>query len=94
MTPRFNTPSKEQNILNTRRVVIFPMSPDELLVLFSSYVIAFVLVWFTNIAEAPGETKGKTEERVQAREHPALPNELVWNVGMFFGLRSKVPVPP
>jgi cyanate permease len=65
------------------------MRLDELLILFSSYVIAFILIWFTNIAEDPRETKGKTEERVQAHEHvTTLPNEMVWNVGTFFGLRA------
>jgi hypothetical protein len=74
------------------------MTPAEMCVLFSGDVLAFILVWFTNIAE--GEQGGRRTKKVpdvpQAKalnaSIPATREKLTeehftWNVGTFFGMK-------
>jgi hypothetical protein len=75
-------------------VLLAVMTPDEMCVLFSSYVAAFVLIWFSWFAERsttpapPANTEcverfPATRDRLHSAEHD------VWNVGGFLGLRSR-----
>jgi hypothetical protein len=69
------------------------MTPDEMCVLFSSYVAAFILVWFTGFAErstAPAPcTEAEHVERFSShRDSGSSAEHDGWNVGSFFGLRS------
>ena len=62
------------------------MTPAELLVLFSSYVITSLLVWFANIADRVRESKSEAAGGEHEQGVPAFHGE-DWNVAAFFGLR-------
>lgn len=85
---------KGQTYLLPVLLLLAVMTPDEMCVLFSSYVAAFVLIWFSWFAErstppAPPanvecvERFPATRDRLHSAEHA------VWNVGGFLGLRSR-----
>ena len=62
------------------------MTPAELLVLFSSYVIGTLLVWFANIADRVGETESEAAGKKEDHSMPPV-HGMEWNVATFFGLR-------
>lgn len=75
------------------------MTTEELLVLFSSYVITFFLICLVQIADDVEDsiTKAAREDRAkhegedgenerQGRRMP-MPDERTWNVTAFFGLK-------
>lgn len=66
---------------------MFSMTPAELLVLSSSYVITALLIWFANVADRVGEM---IPEAASRQNEPGVPpvHGMDWNVGTFFGLRS------
>jgi hypothetical protein len=74
------------------------MTPTEMCVLFCGDILAFLLIWFTNIAE---RESGGTAATPHAKTHHTLPQaprekqgedhhhlEVSWNVGAFFGLKN------
>lgn len=71
------------------------MTPAELIILFSGYVITFTLLWFTNMAEQVEERDGDAPGRQQAK-HPddsgnkqnAEVGVVAWNVAAFFRLKG------
>jgi hypothetical protein len=66
------------------------MTPDELLILFSSYVIAFLLVRFANFADRVGHPEAEAAHGAEQEQSlPAVQHSraLDWNVATFFGLR-------
>jgi hypothetical protein len=64
------------------------MTPAELLVLFSSYVITALLVWFANVADRVRESKSEAAGGEHEQSVPAFHGGMTdWNVAAFFGLR-------
>ena len=72
------------------------MTPAETCVLFSAHVVAFLLIWFTGIAERIDATnerpckpaEGTTEypeirDRLERSQH-----DMVWNVAAFWNLKK------
>ena len=66
---------------------MFSMTPAELLVLFSSYVITALLIWFANVSDRVGEMIPEAASRKNEPGEPAV-HGIDWNVATFFGLRS------
>jgi hypothetical protein len=66
------------------------MSPDELAVLFSSHIIAFVLVWLTNVNSLSIKKAFQAagwEEPEHSKKNESVFSEPTWNVATFFGLK-------
>ena len=69
------------------------MTPAEMCVLFSSYVVAFLLVWLTDFAERP---RFKSQAaKTECQTYPAVQEKLkeehehtIWDVRTFFGLNT------
>jgi hypothetical protein len=66
------------------------MTPNELAVLFSSHVLAFAFVWFTNFLEN-NYTKNVQSEKwnsvPQSQKKATVFDEPSWDVATFFGLQ-------
>jgi hypothetical protein len=72
------------------------MTPAETCVLFSTHVFAFVLIWFTSLAEGVDATHERPSkpaegpsvnpdirERLERSQH-----ELIWNVAAFWQIKQ------
>lgn len=69
------------------------MTPLELIILFNSYILVFILVWLTNSTEQVETCKGNTagckssEHLVESKEIESPPS---WNVAAFFGFKDNL----
>jgi hypothetical protein len=72
------------------------MTPAETCVLFSTYIFAFVLIWFTSLAEG---VDAAYERPCKAAESPSInpdcrerhersQHEMIWNVAAFWNLKK------
>jgi cyanate permease len=63
------------------------MTPVDLTILFSSYVLTFFIVWFTNFSERDHEPGSQAAERKKPGDH-IFQQQMEWNVAIFSGFKK------